>query len=179
VGWDDAVRNHWKQTVGGVLAGALILWLTPSLFVWTLPVLIGLWLAIPVSVLLSSVRVGSWLRKHRLLMIPEETDTPRVLRMFNAALSRTQAVADGLTTNDATPWDRVVRDPSFHRFHLATLASNPEPFESSINVAAAVESALRGGLTALDRPEQVALLSNPHALRRLHVAAWAGVARTR
>lgn len=172
VGWRDAARNHWKHTAGGLISGVLIAWLAPSLFFWALPVLVGLVVSIPVSVLLSSVSVGTWLRKHRLLMIPEEHDKPKVLRLHQLALRRTQAVADAVA--DQHPMDRVVRDPAFHRFHLATLASNREPFESTVNVAAALEQAQANGLSNLERPEQVAILSNPHALRRLHHAAWAG-----
>ncbi|MEM1447236.1 MAG: glucans biosynthesis glucosyltransferase MdoH [Planctomycetota bacterium] len=171
VGWDDAARNHWKHTVGGLVAAGLIAWLAPSLFLWALPVLIGLIVSIPVSVLLSSVSVGNWLRTKRLLMIPEEHDKPKVLRLHQTALRRTQAVADAVA--DEHPMDRVVRDPAFNRFHLATLASNREPFESTVNVAAALEQAQEAGLPNLDRAEQVAILSNPHALRRLHHAAWA------
>lgn len=171
VGWGDAARNHWKQTVGGLVAGVLIAWLAPSLFFWALPVLLGLVVSIPVSVLLSSVRVGAWLRDHRLLMIPEEHEKPKVLRLHQAALSRTQAVADAVSEHH--PMDRVVKDPAFCRFHLANLAANTEPFESSVNVAAALDAAQANGLPSLDRPEQLAVLSNPHALRRLHHAAWA------
>ncbi|MEM7627203.1 MAG: glucans biosynthesis glucosyltransferase MdoH [Planctomycetota bacterium] len=171
VGWGDAARNHWKQTAGGVVVGVLIAWLAPSLFLWALPVLLGLVVSIPVSVLLSSVTVGAWLRDRRLLMIPEEHEKPKVLRLHQAALSRTQAVADAV--DDQHPMDRVVKDPAFCRFHLANLAANTEPFESPVNVAAAVESAQEQGLPSLGRPEQLAVLSNPHALRRLHHAAWA------
>ncbi|MBB6430336.1 glucans biosynthesis glucosyltransferase MdoH [Algisphaera agarilytica] len=170
VGWGDAARNHWRHTVGGIVSIAVIAWLAPSLFFWALPVLVGLVVSIPVSVMLSSVGVGTWLREHRLLMIPEEHDTPKVLRLHATALERTQAVADAVA--DQHPMDRVVRDPAFNRFHLAALASNREPFESTVNVAAALEQAAQDGLPELERPEQVAILSNPHALRRLHHAAW-------
>lgn len=172
VGWADATRNHWKHTLGGLIAGGLVLWLAPPLFWWTSPVLLGLVVSIPVSVMLSSVSVGTWLRKHRLLMIPEEHDKPKVLRLHTLALRRTQAVADAVA--DVHPMDRVVRDPAFNRFHLANLASNHEPFESPVNLAAAIESARSQGLANLERPEQLAILSNPHALKQLHHAAWAG-----
>lgn len=171
VGWSDAARNHWKQTVGGLVVCGLIAWLAPALFIWALPVLMGLIVSIPVSVLLSSVKVGGWLRDHGLLMIPEEHARPKVLRLHYAALSRTQAVADAV--GDQHPMDRVVKDPAFYRFHLANLAANTEPFESPVNVAAAIDDAKERGLPALDRPEQLAVLSNLHALRRLHHAAWA------
>jgi membrane glycosyltransferase len=190
VDWTDAVRNHWKHTVAGLVAGALIFWLTPSLFIWTLPVLLGLVVSIPVCVLLSSVRIGAWLRDRGLLMIPEEFDKPRVLRLHQAALTRTQAVAAAALDAPAPAaapaepvaaaapfaslFDRVVRDPLFHRFHLAALAANSEPFESPVDIPAALDLAGELGLIGLDKPQQIALLSTPTALRRLHHRAWAG-----
>ncbi len=188
VDWSDAVRNHWKHTLGGLVAGALILWLTPSLFVWTLPVLLGLVVSIPTSVMLSSVRLGAWLRDHRLLMIPEEYEKPRVLRLHQAALSRTQTVADQALTppasapdpsaeseiqNYPTLFHRVIHDPVFYRFHLATLAANHEPFAAKVDLAHALENAQHTPLADLDRPEQLAILSTPQALSTLHQAAWA------
>ena len=170
VGWRDAVSNHWKHTAGGVVVAVLIAVFVPSMFLWALPLLLGLFVSIPVSVLLSSVRVGGWLRDRKVLMIPEEHDKPNVLRLHQAALSRTRAVAEAVS--DRHPMQRVVKDPAFCRFHLANLAANPEPFETKVNLAAAIESAQEKGLDTLARPEQLALLSTPHAMRRLHLAAW-------
>jgi membrane glycosyltransferase len=170
VGWADAARDFWKMTVGGIIAAGLVLWLTPSLFVWALPVLAGLILAIPTAVLLSSTRVGEWLRKHRLLIIPQESYIPPALQRFNTALKRTQAAADAVA--DIHPMRRVLADPAFYRFHVAVLQSNREPFETDVNIAAAVEEAKQQGLENLERKEQVAILSNPHALADLHQHVW-------
>ena len=170
-GWDEALRSQWKNTVGGLIAGVVVWFVAPSLFVWTLPVLIGLVLSIPTAVMLSSRRLGVWLRERRLLMIPEEHRVPAVLRLHARAMERTRAAADDAA--DLHPMRRVLIDPVFYRFHLATLASNREPFESSVNTAAAIEAARERGLENLERPEQLAVLSNPHALAELHRHAWA------
>ncbi|MEM1108335.1 MAG: glucans biosynthesis glucosyltransferase MdoH [Planctomycetota bacterium] len=172
VGWPDAARNQWKHTAIGLASAGLIAVVAPSLFIWALPVLLGLIVSIPTSVLLSSVGVGRWLRNRRILLIPEEYETPEVLRLHERAMHRTRAVADAVS--EEHPMDRVIKDPAFHRFHLATLAANHEPFDSNVNLAAALEQAKQTGtLTPLPRPEQIAVLSNPHALSHLHHAAWA------
>ncbi len=169
-GWGDALRSQWKNTLGGVVAGVVVWFVAPSLFVWALPVLIGLVLSIPTAVMLSSRRLGLWLREHRLLMIPEEHRVPPALRLHARGMVRTQAVADAVA--EVHPMRRVVSDPVFYRFHLACLASNREPFESDVNLAAAIEDARQRGLEALERREQIAILSNPHALGELHRHAW-------
>lgn len=170
VGWGDAARNHWRHTVIGIAAAVLVAVITPSMIVWALPVLFGLIVSIPVSVLLSSVKVGRWLRDRGIMVIPSEYHTPAVLRLHEQALQRTQAVEDA--ASELSLMDRVVQDPAFHRFHVATLISNREPFETKVNVAAAIEDAKTAGLEALERDAQVAILSNPHALRRLHLHHW-------
>ena len=170
-GWDEAFRSQWKNTLGGIMAGVVVWFVAPSLFVWVLPVLVGLVLSIPTAVMLSSRSLGVWLRERRLLMIPEEHRVPAVLRLHGRAMKRTTAVADAVA--DVHPMRRVLTDPVFYRFHLATLASNREPFQSSVDTAAAVADAKERGLEALDRPEQLAVLSTPDAVGELHRHAWA------
>ena len=73
------VRLYWVHTVLGiVLAGAA--WsVSLPLFLWMLPVTLGLVCAIPLAALTGSEAAGQTLRRARLLLIPEETDPPPVL----------------------------------------------------------------------------------------------------
>ncbi|AZV39343.1 glucan biosynthesis glucosyltransferase H [Komagataeibacter xylinus] len=73
------VRLYWVHTVLGiVLAGAA--WsVSLPLFLWMLPVTLGLVCAIPLAALTGSEAAGQALRRARLLLIPEETDPPPVL----------------------------------------------------------------------------------------------------
>jgi membrane glycosyltransferase len=54
------------------------------------PVILGLVLAIPIVALTSARTPGQWLRKRKLLNIPEETDPPPILGRA-AALRRQPA----------------------------------------------------------------------------------------
>ncbi len=51
-----------------------------SALVWLLPVGLPLLLSIPMTVLTSKVGVGTTLRAHNYLLIPEETKSPAVPR---------------------------------------------------------------------------------------------------
>lgn len=114
----EAAKRHAGITVLGVLWSALLLWNSPALFGWLSPVLLGLVLAIPLSVWTSRVRAGQWARRRGLFLIPEEIRAPFLLRCFRAETERLAArpwVAchDGLTF--------VLRDAQARSVHLALL----------------------------------------------------------
>ncbi len=84
VGLGEALHRHVWHLLIGVVWGALILKLAPRYTGWLTPVLLGMILSVPLTMLTSSVRLGRWLRRHRLLLTPEETQPPAEL----AALRR-------------------------------------------------------------------------------------------
>ena len=86
--WRDAVRQHGVSTAVafGWFAGvAALSW---SLMWWLLPIVAALALSVPVSVYSSRVALGRALRRWRLLMTPEETERPELLRQLADALDR-------------------------------------------------------------------------------------------
>lgn len=64
----------------GLLWGVVIAAGAPDYIWWTMPVLSGLLLAIPLAVLSSRSDVGRWLGRRGLLVTPEEISPPSVLR---------------------------------------------------------------------------------------------------
>ena len=58
-----AFSAHWKQMVAGLLAAGVTWLVAPGLLVWLAPVLCGLILAIPLSMILSSVGLGQALAR--------------------------------------------------------------------------------------------------------------------
>ena len=48
--------------------------------VWLAPVALPLLLAVPMAVLTSHVELGGWMRERAVLLIPEESRAPQVLR---------------------------------------------------------------------------------------------------
>jgi len=169
--WQDAAKNHLPTTLIGLAATALIAWLAPALLLWASPFLLGLIVSIPLSIFLASRKVGLALKRLRLLMIPEETTPPRVLRQHAHALQRTQQVALSYQTD--TPLQKAIANPALCRLHLATLQGNRELFTTDLDLNEAAKQAQADGIDQLDRKTQLALLSTPDAVMELHRAAWA------
>ncbi|WP_408902215.1 glucans biosynthesis glucosyltransferase MdoH [Novacetimonas hansenii] len=72
-------RLYLGYTIFGVVLGVAAWVVSLSLFLWMLPVLLGLVLAIPLAILTGSRVAGQDLRRAGLLLIPEETSPPDVL----------------------------------------------------------------------------------------------------
>jgi membrane glycosyltransferase len=89
--WDDAKRDYLSHTVlGGALgAGAWII--SPAVFLWLSPVILGLALAIPLTVLTADPRLGKRLRALGLFVTPEELDPPPILKSLAKTQSRVRA----------------------------------------------------------------------------------------
>jgi membrane glycosyltransferase len=73
VGWWDAARMFWPETLAGVVAAAL---LSGTALVFALPVLASLLLVIPFAVLTADARLSRWLREARIAAVPEELAPP-------------------------------------------------------------------------------------------------------
>jgi len=80
VPWRIALQQLAPMSAVIVLLAAGITLIDPSALVWLLPVGLPLLLAIPMTVLTSQVGVGTAMRAHHYLLIPEETRSPAVLR---------------------------------------------------------------------------------------------------
>ena len=99
------LKSYGGLSLFGLLMGAVALAISPSLAAWMSPVIIGMVLAIPVVALTSARAPGIWLRKHKLLAIPEETDSPAILQ-------RATALRAGLVPAEQVPaTDEETRAP--------------------------------------------------------------------
>jgi membrane glycosyltransferase len=63
-----------------VLQGGGIAAMQLGALIWLAPVAVPLLLAVPLAVLTSHVALGGWVRSRRVLLIPEESRSPAVLR---------------------------------------------------------------------------------------------------
>lgn len=91
--WSDAWRRHQWHMAAGIVIGACAWELSPTIFAWLSPTLIGLVLAVPVSRMSGSARIGMLLRRIGLLVTPEEQSPPGILRELHSVRSRTPAAA--------------------------------------------------------------------------------------
>jgi membrane glycosyltransferase len=76
VSWLEALRRHGWHVGLGLVWGATIFELAPAFIWWMLPVIAGLLIAVPFTVLTSRSSLGRRLRAHGLLLTPEESSTP-------------------------------------------------------------------------------------------------------
>jgi membrane glycosyltransferase len=88
IGLGEALWRHKWHVLLGLAWGAVILWFAPRYFWWLLPVLAGLILSAPLTMLTSRAGTGQWLRRHRLLLTPEESEPPAELAALTERLAQ-------------------------------------------------------------------------------------------
>jgi membrane glycosyltransferase len=77
LGWDEAARVLWPQTLLGFTLG-LWLWTTaPWALIFGAPVLLALCLSIPIAVVTTLPGLSRWSVAHGLFDIPEDRDRPQ------------------------------------------------------------------------------------------------------
>jgi membrane glycosyltransferase len=86
VSFGNALARHRWQILLGLIWGAAILTLAPRFIWWMMPVLAGLLVSAFLTVISSRVAVGLALRRHGLLLTPEETAPPPELAAMQRAL---------------------------------------------------------------------------------------------
>ena len=74
--WFYALRRHWGHVLIGLVWGAFMWNLDPSMFWWFTPVLAGMVLSVPLSVLTSRRSLGAKARSLGLFLTPEEICPP-------------------------------------------------------------------------------------------------------
>jgi membrane glycosyltransferase len=126
-----AARRHlWPTTLG--LAWAIAAWQwTPGLLPWLAPVLAGLILSIPLSHLTSRLDLGISSRRAGLLLTPEETDPPFLLRRLRQEIDARK----GRSVEPLPPGlERVLVDPRVREIHCANLPGelDEEALESDL-----------------------------------------------
>jgi membrane glycosyltransferase len=153
-------RQFAVHTIIGVAVGILLSRYAPDSFNWFLPLLAGLWLAIPLVVFSSSPLLGEGARADRLFLVPSETHGSKVLGRAHALASNHQALsgpAPELGLEDA-----AVRD-----LHLALLAETPAPVADPLKLWSLREQVRRGDTAAFSRDDWTLLLSDSEGLKTL------------
>ncbi|WP_083532989.1 glucans biosynthesis glucosyltransferase MdoH [Bosea sp. WAO] len=106
----DIVRRHRTHTMLGLIAGLSAFMIATSLFAWMSPTIVGLVLAIPLSWASGQLALGLWLKRHNLLVTPEEGAPPPIATRANALQAEFAKAgfddADGLLALHA---DQVLR----------------------------------------------------------------------
>ncbi|MFN8831431.1 MAG: glucans biosynthesis glucosyltransferase MdoH [Labrys sp. (in: a-proteobacteria)] len=107
----DIIRRHRSHVALGVVAGLSAYVMSPFLFAWMSPTILGLVLAIPLSWASASLAAGLWLKRRGLLRTPEEITPPPI------AL-RARDLADAYAADDEGEALRHIHaDPDFRELH--------------------------------------------------------------
>lgn len=80
VSWGEAAARLAPMTLVIALLGLGVALINPAALIWLAPVALPLLLSVPLTVATSHVELGSWMRGHGVLLIPEESWSPAVLR---------------------------------------------------------------------------------------------------
>ena len=187
--WGFAFRRHWGHTLIGLVWGALMLRLGPTLFWWFTPVLAGMALSIPLSVFTSRRQLGARLRKIGLFLTPEETAPPPELVALRARMKvheiTTETDPAAGETAPRRPYAglaEAVLDPYVNAIHVSLLREkqlNPTYAEQlarlgagSDAVGALGEKLLAAGPDKLTSPERMAVMADQRVMVWLHQQAW-------
>jgi membrane glycosyltransferase len=165
--WRDVVRRYGRHTLFGLVLAVAAYEVSFSLFAWMTPVIVGLILAIPLAQWTASPAAGRWLRRIGLLVAPEETRPPEVLKRANE-------LADQFRGAPQAGLRRLLTDPALLAAHRALLPAPPRRRRGDVDVALAVGLAkladcmsLTEGEAMLTRQEKMAVLSDPRGVDRL------------
>ncbi len=164
--------GYWRYMVFGLVLAGIAWAVSPALFAWMSPVLLGLALAVPLVSLTAGRSSGLALRRLGLLRIPEEVRPPAVLARAVAL----QAVARDAADGPGASLIRMLEDPSLLAAHRAMLppARIPgrDPFEPllALGLAKLYEATtFDQALGLLTLPERAAILGSDAGLERLQV----------
>jgi membrane glycosyltransferase len=95
--WREAWSFHWPHLAIGIVIGVIAFLISPTLLAWLTPTLAGLLLAVPLSKISGSVKLGRFLNWFRVLRTPEEKHVPPVIRRRDELLAHSSAMpTDGL-----------------------------------------------------------------------------------
>jgi membrane glycosyltransferase len=166
----DSIRNYRGHTLAGIAATTIVALFTPHLLVWFLPVVFGLVLSIPLTGILDSVAIGQWLAKRKLLLIPEEANSPRVVRLQKQAMHRRERAAGDVDRSSL--FMRVLIDPSFHALHQTILQATDSHLPiAPADLRAAKEAFEKDGPEAIPVQARRMILSDANALKEFHIRA--------
>jgi membrane glycosyltransferase len=166
VSFSAAFREHWRQTVFGLLLAGGLLAFAPSLFLWFAPIYLGLIGSIPLVMLLGSPLLGRRLADWGLLLTPDETNPAPVLRrakQLQEAFQRTPIVGEGEGL-----FELLLRDAQFRKFHVNVLEQTHSEVPAGEEQRTLFQTALHQGDPAqVPSEDRFAFLSDAETLKTL------------
>jgi len=168
VPWRAVWAGYWRYAAFGLALAAAAYAVSPALFLWMTPVLVGLALVVPLVLLTASRSVGMALRRLGLLQIPEERTPPGVLARAGELQLQLRAEPPGNAVL------HLLGDPALLAQHIAMLPPARRRGDGPVDPALAVGMAkladadtLPQALATLSAAERAALLGTSEGTRLL------------
>ena len=164
IGWADASNRFALIGVVMLALGVSALMLAPATLLWLAPVGIPLLLAVPLAVLTSRAGLGERVRQLGLLVTPEETRTPTVLREA-ASYARQNARQQSRFAN----WRATLENPWLFDVVQKAMGARSTMWGQRGRARRQLVGRLRAkhDLDSLSVGDQMRLLSEPQHLVRL------------
>ncbi|HEX3984490.1 MAG TPA: glucan biosynthesis glucosyltransferase H, partial [Acidisoma sp.] len=166
-------RQYWRFMVFGLVLAGIAYAVSPALFLWMTPVLVGLVLAVPLVLLTGSSRIGLALQRMGLLRIVEEARPSPVM-------SRAEALRAARVPEAPDAIHHLLSDPALLAAHRAMLPPPRRPGRDPIEVPLLVgltklaeAETLQKAIDQLSRQETAAVLASAEGLDRLEALAGA------
>lgn len=180
--WGYALRRHWGHVLVGVVWAGLVLWLDEITFWWFLPVLLGMVVSVPLSVLTSRSDWGRWAKKAGLFLVPEEVSPPQEIIALRVRLAELEMAGELTPRPVNASLAEVVLNPYVNAVHVSLLRENRlnpayvDPLTKLGTGADVVrglgEKLLAAGPESLTAQEKLLLLSDANTMSWLHRWAW-------
>jgi len=180
--WGFAFRRHWGHMLIGVVWGALMWELKPTLFWWFMPLFAGMLFSVPLSVLTSRVSAGAAAKRCGLFLTPEETEPPDELVSLRARLKIQEIISQTGANHRHDGVSEAVLDPYVNAIHVSLLRekkSNPfyaEQFEmmgvGSPKIRSLVEKFLAEGPDKISPGDRLLIMADANAMEWLHEQIW-------
>lgn len=182
IAWSDAFRVLSFEMLIGLVWGWIVWQIDQPAFWWFVPVLAGMLLSVPVSVLTSRSDLGARARRLGLFLVPEETAPPAELDTLRVRM----ALMDKSGPHALAPADagllEAVLDPYVNAIHVSLLREkklNPVYAEELAKLGVGrpevrplAETLLARGPEALKPAEKMLVLSDADVMAWLHRQAW-------
>jgi membrane glycosyltransferase len=171
--WREGIITHGGQTLFGLVWGVSAFILLPAFFWWLSPVLAGLVLAIPVSIILSKGSLGARARRLKLFLTPEEVQPPQELARLTQNLAECYKNMRPIEAlRDDYGLLQAVLDPYINAVHVAMLRQRRPSEESRDWFALLRHRLLSEGPAQLTQKEKLALLIDAESMIWLHEELW-------
>jgi membrane glycosyltransferase len=171
--WREAIITHGGQTVFGLVWGVCSYIISPPFLLWLSPVVVPLVFSIPISIVLSQVRLGRSARGIGLFLTPEETFPPYELKRLHQNLAECYRHLPPIEPLRADyGMLQAVLDPYVNAMHVALLRQRKQTTEAREWFTQLRERILRDGPARFTAKEKMALLMDAESMITLHRELW-------